>query len=107
MVTSETAVDQIWVGGGSFCAETSPAMLISCHSSSSAIGLIRRSQPRLERLGEAGARAAAAAVTGTAAGAGAVARAEAAAACLGVRSPVRVAGLDAGTLNPPQVHDGG
>ena len=38
VVTSVTTVDQTWVGGGSFCAETRPSSLISCQTSSTASG---------------------------------------------------------------------
>ncbi|HUD36560.1 MAG TPA: hypothetical protein VMR14_06670 [Streptosporangiaceae bacterium] len=44
-VTSETAVDQTSVGGGSFCAEIRPDSLINCHAAKTATGLIRRSRP--------------------------------------------------------------
>jgi hypothetical protein len=41
-----TAVRQTVVGEGSFCADTSPAELTSCQSSTTAAGAISRYQPR-------------------------------------------------------------
>ena len=45
MVTSETAVDQTWVGGGSFWVEISPNSLTSCQTTSTMAGLISLSRP--------------------------------------------------------------
>ena len=91
VVTSETAVDHTVLGGGSFCALTTPVLLMSCQISSTSSGLISRSQPRRARLdpmaggGLAAGRAAGATLTATARG----------------RSPAATACSVAGTLKPP------
>ena len=57
-MTRLTAVCQTVVGGGSLSAGISPAELTSCHSATTATGLISRYQPRCRRrLRAAGADA--------------------------------------------------
>ena len=48
-MTRLTAVCQTVVGGGSLSAGISPAELSSCHSATTATGLISRYQPRCRR----------------------------------------------------------
>jgi hypothetical protein len=47
VVTSETTVDQTWVGGGSFWVEISPNSLTSCQMTSTMAGLTSLSRPLL------------------------------------------------------------